>query len=225
MNNDLPYHDLPTESERSAKRPASGQLFTFIMALGLSAIAAYLLLDRGSAAGHPAVGKPAPSLSLVKLPAAGSEAVDWESLESVTGKPTAGNITLLHFWGTWCPPCRAEYPHLAQLIQGYQANPRIDFLSVTCGPSGQEAVPDLWNQTNQFYQANSIEGITTYADPSLATQVSAVDTLSERGMLFPTTMIIGPDQRVAGVWLGYDDQGIDQMKQLIDKLLASLQQT
>ncbi len=108
------------------------------------------------------------------------------------------------------------------MLKGYQANPRVDFLSVTCGPSGDEPVQDLWAQTGKFYESNDIEDLPTFSDPTAATQMATVDVLSEPGMLYPTTMIIGPDSRIAGVWLGYDEKAIDKMKSLIDELLAKL---
>lgn len=31
-----------------------------------------------------------------------------------------GKITFINFWGTWCPPCRAEIPALIELNKKYQ---------------------------------------------------------------------------------------------------------
>lgn len=199
----------------------STQAILFMVVL-LLAIGVAVYVRRFPVSEHPAVGKPAPRISLVKLPATDTTVDDWSQLENVTGQPTAGNVTILHFWGTWCPPCRAEYPDLVAMLQGYQANPRIDFLSVTCGPSGSEPVEELWASTSKFYEANQIGELTTYSDPTFATQQAAVDVLAEPGMLYPTTMIIGPDNRIAGVWLGYDENALAKMKSLIDELLAKL---
>ena len=32
-----------------------------------------------------------------------------------------GKVILLNFWGTWCPPCRAEIPALMELQQAYRS--------------------------------------------------------------------------------------------------------
>lgn len=44
------------------------------------------------------------------------------AIKSPTGKPMKvsdlrGKVTVLHFWGTWCPPCRREMPELQKLQQ------------------------------------------------------------------------------------------------------------
>jgi thiol-disulfide isomerase/thioredoxin len=31
-----------------------------------------------------------------------------------------GKVTFLNFWGTWCPPCRAEIPHLIELHKQFK---------------------------------------------------------------------------------------------------------
>ena len=44
------------------------------------------------------------------------------AIKSPAGKPMKvsdlrGKVTVLHFWGTWCPPCRREMPELQKLQQ------------------------------------------------------------------------------------------------------------
>lgn len=31
----------------------------------------------------------------------------------------AGKVTVINFWGTWCPPCKAELPHFDELAREY----------------------------------------------------------------------------------------------------------
>lgn len=40
-----------------------------------------------------------------------------------------GKMVLLHFWGSWCGPCRAENPYLVRLYQKYQTR-GFDIVSI-----------------------------------------------------------------------------------------------
>ncbi|MFQ5581421.1 MAG: peroxiredoxin family protein [Mariprofundaceae bacterium] len=60
-------------------------------------------------------------ISLPESPAnigKGNQAVDF-ALPDLSGKthqlPTTGEMVLLNFWATWCPPCRKEMPSMVKL--------------------------------------------------------------------------------------------------------------
>ena len=59
-------------------------------------------VDRGS-------GEPAPDFEI--------ELIDGET---VTLSGYRGKVVLLNFWGTWCPPCRAEMPALQRAWEEYK---------------------------------------------------------------------------------------------------------
>jgi len=51
---------------------------------------------------------------------------------SVSNKDFAGKITLLNFWATWCPPCRAEMPSIERLYTAMQGK-RFQIIAVNAG--------------------------------------------------------------------------------------------
>jgi peroxiredoxin len=68
----------------------------------------------GSRSGWDAIGSGGVNTSL--LPKVGSVAPDFET-EDVFGNPVSlsqfrGQPVWLMFWGSWCPPCRAEFPDI-----------------------------------------------------------------------------------------------------------------
>ncbi|KML36888.1 TlpA family protein disulfide reductase [Cytobacillus firmus] len=63
----------------------------------------------------------------------GSLAPDFE-LTDMEGNPVKlsdyrGKAVLLNFWASWCPPCRAEMPHMEKLYKKYK-DKKFDILAV-----------------------------------------------------------------------------------------------
>jgi thiol-disulfide isomerase/thioredoxin len=119
---------------------------------------------------------------------AGSEAppFDLETLDGarVTSAELKGQVVLLDFWATWCPPCREEMPWLVELGQQYRAK-GVRFVAASRD--------DEWKQAVGAYARKSVPGLETFAvsgDPFTAGKYR-VDAL-------PTLYVIGKDGKIIG---------------------------
>jgi cytochrome c biogenesis protein CcmG/thiol:disulfide interchange protein DsbE len=146
-----------------------------------------LPLGCGEPPAHPAVGKtlgPLPVAPLADLAAAAP------ALE--------GRVTLLNFWGTWCPPCRRELPGLARMAAGLAREPRFQLVAVSCAGGGGSG--DLAAETAEFLQREKLSvPAYVFSDPVAADLLAT--TLGLQAL--PATYLIGPDATVRYVWIGY----------------------
>ncbi len=94
-------------------------------------------------------GKPAPAMTDVALTGYGQVTPDMLA---------SGEVTLVNFWASWCPPCRAEHPRLLKLQQEglrivgvnfkdqeaqalkYLEDEGSPFLAVAFDPAGRTAI-------------------------------------------------------------------------------------
>ena len=51
-----------------------------------------------------------------------------------------GKIVVLKFWATWCPPCIEEFPHFVELLEAYEGDEDVVFLTVATAGSPREEV-------------------------------------------------------------------------------------
>jgi cytochrome c biogenesis protein CcmG/thiol:disulfide interchange protein DsbE len=186
-------HDVPT-----AKRT---NYLMWIFIIGVVAMLAAMLLlllprgggDRGRfGTAHPSVGK-APA--------------EWQ-LEPLTGDPPAiglsdlkGKVTLVNFWGTWCPPCQVEFPHIARLWEELRGNPGFQLAAVSCEPGIEKDIDGLRETTARFLE-NAKTEMPTYYDPQGVSRLVTMD-VTDEDLAYPTTILFGRDGKVRAYWRGF----------------------
>jgi cytochrome c biogenesis protein CcmG/thiol:disulfide interchange protein DsbE len=157
-------------------------------------LGAWLAGCSGSTPPHPAVGRTVGNLPLASLVDPGRR------------PPTfAGRVTLLNFWGTWCPPCRRELPGLVRLADRLRTEPAFQLVAVSCGGRAPEDMAALTEATTAFLQQAvspaQRSAIEPWADPDGRTRM--LFSASYGFDAFPTTYLIGPDATIRQVWVGY----------------------
>jgi len=156
------------------------------------------------------VGKSVPKISLVSL--------DTKD-ETLT---FSGKITLLNFWGTWCPPCRQELPGLARLASRLIDEPRFQLIAVSCGGGKRDDLDQLRSETETFLASTRI-ALSPWADPTGATRLRFTEAFGFRA--YPTSYLIGPDQKILAIWTGYSPSVETQIAQSVARSLKQLSQT
>ena len=103
------------------------------------------------------------------------------SLASLRGK-----VTIVNFWATWCPPCRAEIPDLIALQAKYRD--RLQVIGISQDEAGDEVV-------KRFATEHDINYPIVMASPELDKLFPGVSAL-------PTSFVIDRDGRIVQKHVG-----------------------
>lgn len=162
--------------------------------LAFAALAAFgylMFTDRASEQPSPAIGKSLSTLQLEPLTGGGNP---------ISAADLAGKVTLINFWGTWCPPCRLEFPGLAAITARLKTEPDFLYLSVSCGGEGNEDPVELESSTAAFLEQQRVSH-PTYWDPDERTRRALAQLGTMEG--YPTTVLLDRQGVIRAVWSGY----------------------
>lgn len=124
-----------------------------------------------------------------------------EQNETITFEEAKGEVVLLNFWATWCPPCIAEMPSMQKLYDAY--GDKVKFFLVT------DEEPERVNQFMDKYNYTLPIYYTQYAPPKL---------LQSRAL--PTTFVIGKDGKIHIKETGSARWHGNRVTHLLEELLA-----
>lgn len=99
-----------------------------------------------------------------------------------------GQVVLLNFWATWCPPCKAEMPDLDALYREHKSQRNFVVLGVDAEESQAEV--------GAFARSHDVTfPLLLDSDGKVTDGLYVIRSL-------PTSMIIDRDGRIRDVWAG-----------------------
>lgn len=117
------------------------------------------------------------------------------NLDGISLSQFKGQNVLLHFWATWCEPCRAEMPLLIELAEKLKG--KVTILAV--------AVDSPHNEIQRFF-GNTKPPFVLVEDSKH--QIADLYGISQ----FPETLLIGPDGFIQAIYIGPQDWSLFRLK-------------
>jgi peroxiredoxin len=118
----------------------------------------------------------------------------------------AGDVAVLNFWGSWCPPCRVETPEF-QEVYAEVRDRGVSFLGLNVKETSEQFA-------QAFVDSEGIEFPSLY-DPRGEVALAFRDYPANA---IPSTIVLDRDGRVAAVYTGEVAQ--EDLRAVLDRLLA-----
>lgn len=104
--------------------------------------------------------------------------------EDVTLSELRGKKVVLNFWATWCPPCKAEMPHMQNYYEQYAKEDNVEILAV-----------NLTSAERDVTEEAKMDTVTTFKDSYELTFPILLDLNNDVGidyqiLTIPTTYFI-----------------------------------
>lgn len=100
-----------------------------------------------------------------------------------------GQVVVLNFWASWCPPCRAEAPNLIEVAEQTEAS-GVQFIGVNVKNAKDEALAFERKQGVPYPSLHDQPGVLLTRFRKLVPQVP------------PTTLLLDREGRIAGRFIG-----------------------
>lgn len=127
-------------------------------------------------------------------------------------------LSVIHFWGTWCPPCQAEFPEFAELASEFQDHPQVEIVSVSCSQGPELDLSSLQRKTAEFLSAYP-HPIPTYSDSTAMTR-QQLAMLSPTGSFgYPTTLLVDRSGTIIEAIEGYSPGAMQKLADQIESQL------
>ena len=204
---DMPSSDSSAVNSPRAKGP-NGLLIMGMVGLGMLAGILFLAW-LGTPHIEPAIGQKIAKLDLAPLVYADEQF----SEQNLTGK-----VTVLHFWGTWCPPCREEFPEFAKVAAEFAANDVVQFVSISSSQGPEYDMDELRDSTQSFLAHHGTQ-VPTYADPAGLSRVQIAMLMPDGSLPYPSTFVVDQQGAIAGVWIGFTPGGMRNVAKRVKSLL------
>ena len=129
----------------------------------------------------PRVGDPAPDFATSRLNGTVARLSDYR-----------GQPVWLNFWGSWCPPCRSEFPEMLTAYVEYLEPNGVEILAVSLDEPAEMAAVFAWRNKGTF---------TVLSDPDRSDTGAAYPIAN-----FPTHILIDADGIIRDVILAPLDE-------------------
>ncbi|MFJ8514635.1 redoxin domain-containing protein [Lysinibacillus xylanilyticus] len=130
--------------------------------------------------------------------------------KDVTLSELRGKKVVLNFWATWCPPCKAEMPHMQNYYEQYAKKDNVEIIAVNLTQAERDVTDDA-----------KVDSVMTFRDSFNLTFPILLDPKNSAGedyqiLTIPTTYFIDSNGYIQRAIKG--PMNVEMLKQYVEAL-------